>query len=94
MRKDVSIEAKRGVYNGLVLDILLFGAEHRCLTAKMVQVLRAFHHRSVRTMCRLNLRYTRHNHVRTDTLLRRLGIQTIETYLSHDGSCGGLAMCG
>jgi hypothetical protein len=26
-RKDVSIEAKRSVYSGLVLDILLFGAE-------------------------------------------------------------------
>jgi hypothetical protein len=41
MRKDVSIEAKRGVYNGLVLATLLFGAEHWCLTAKMVQMLRA-----------------------------------------------------
>jgi hypothetical protein len=28
---DVSIEAKRGVYNGLVLDTLLFGAEHWAL---------------------------------------------------------------
>ena len=36
--KDVSIEAKRGVYNGLVLAILLFGAEHWCLTAKMVRM--------------------------------------------------------
>ena len=70
--KDVSIEAKRGVYNGLVLAILLFGAEHWCLTAKMVRMLRAFHHRSVRTMCRLTLYHTRRNHVRTSTLLKRL----------------------
>ena len=81
-RKGVSIEAKRGVYNGLVLAILLFGAEHWCLTAKMVQMLRAFHHRSVRTMCRITLYHTRRNHVRTSTLLKRLGIQTIETYIA------------
>jgi hypothetical protein len=37
-RKDVSLEAKRGVYSGLVLAILLSGAEHCCLPAKMVQM--------------------------------------------------------
>jgi hypothetical protein len=81
-RKDVSIEAKRGVYSGLVLAMLFFGAEHWCLTTKMVRMLRAFHHRPMRTMCRLNLHHTRHNHVRARTLLNRLGIQTIDTYIT------------
>jgi hypothetical protein len=59
-------------------------AEHWCLTAKMARVLRAFHHRCMRSMCRLNLWHTRHNHVnaKTSTLATRLGIQTIETYIA------------
>jgi hypothetical protein len=54
-RADVTTEVKRSVYCGLILAILLFGAEHRCLTAKMVRMLRAFHHRCMRSMCRLNM---------------------------------------
>jgi hypothetical protein len=33
-------------------------------------------------MCRLGLWHTRHNHVKTTTLLTRLGIQTTETYIA------------
>jgi hypothetical protein len=62
------------VYCGLILAILLYGAEHWCLTTKMVWMLRAFHHRCMRSMCRLNLWHTRHNHVKTSTLATRLGI--------------------
>jgi hypothetical protein len=76
------MEVKRSVYCGLVLAILLYGAEHWCLTAKMVQVSREFHHRCMRSMCRLNLWHTRHNHVKTSALATRLGIQTIETYIT------------
>jgi hypothetical protein len=62
--------------------MLLHGAEHRCLTAKMIRVLRAFHHRCMRSMCRLSLWHTRHNHVKTSTLATRLGIQTTETCIA------------
>jgi len=81
-RRDVATEVKRSVYCGLILAILLYGAEHWCLTAKMIRVLRAFHHRCMRSMCRLSLWHTRHNHVKTSTLATRLGIQTIETYIA------------
>jgi hypothetical protein len=49
-QRDIATEAKRSVYCGLILAILLFGAEHWCLTAKMVRMLRAFHHRCMRSM--------------------------------------------
>jgi hypothetical protein len=48
----------------------------------MARVLRAFHHHCMRSMCRLNLWHTRHNHVKTSTLATRLGIQTIETCIA------------
>jgi hypothetical protein len=94
LRRDVDVEdsqaivrcaqaqALRSVYCGLVIAILLYGAEHWCLTAKMRRVLRAFHHRCMRSMCRLSLWHTRHNHVKTSTLATRLDIQTIETYIA------------
>jgi hypothetical protein len=40
----VATKVKRSVYCGLVLAMLLYGAEHWCLTAKIARVLRAFHH--------------------------------------------------
>jgi hypothetical protein len=74
-RKYVSIKAKRGVDNGLVFALLLYGAEHCCLRlcedgadASSIPPSRC-----MRTICRLNLHRT---------LLDRLGIQTIETYLA------------
>jgi hypothetical protein len=85
-QRDIATEVKRSVYCGLILAILLFGAEHGCLTAKMVRMLRAFHHRCMRSMCRLNrLWHTRHNHIKTkktSTPATRPGIQTIETYIA------------
>jgi hypothetical protein len=53
-----------------------------CQTAKMVRMLRSFHHRCMRSMCRLSLWHTRHNHVKTSTLATGLGIQTIGTYIA------------
>jgi hypothetical protein len=43
-QRDIETEVKRSVYcSGLIPAMLLFGAEHWCLTAKMARMLRAFH---------------------------------------------------
>ena len=36
-RRDVATEVKRSVYCGLILAMLLYGAGHWCLTAKMIR---------------------------------------------------------
>ncbi len=42
--------------------------------------LRSFHHRCVRTMCRINIAQTIRHHISTNSLLTRLGIEPLETY--------------
>ena len=42
--------------------------------------LRSFHHRCVRTMCRINIAHTIRHHISTSSLLARLGIEPLETY--------------
>ena len=52
---NISLFPKRAVYEGLILHILLYGAESWCRTKKLFSMLCVFHHRCVRSMCRVNL---------------------------------------
>ena len=56
---EVSLCAKKVVYVGLILSILLYGSETWCLTEKLFNKLRVFHTRCVRTMCRVTRLHTR-----------------------------------
>jgi hypothetical protein len=47
--------AKRAVYNGQVLSILLFGCESRVLVVKLLRLLRGFHVPCLRAMCRVTM---------------------------------------
>ena len=79
---NVSYEAKRTVYEGLVLPILLYGAECWCLTENLLGLLRIFHHRCVRAMCRVNRSHVHRYRIRTQTLLDRLCLSRIDVYIT------------
>ena len=69
-------------YRTLILSILLYGSESWCLTEALFRQLRNFHARCVRTMCRVTRRHTRSHRISTADLLDRLGLSTIDTYVT------------
>jgi hypothetical protein len=73
--------AKRTVYESLILNILLYGAESWSVTEVMLDRLRVFHARCVRSMCRVSRKHTWLHHVSTGELEQRLGVDSIDTYL-------------
>jgi hypothetical protein len=78
----VSNFAKHMVYLVVVLSILLYGCECWCLTEATLHKLRCFHAQCARAMCRVNLRHTFLHRISTDTLLSRLGLECMDTYVS------------
>ena len=79
---NMSVVAKRAVYEGLTLPILLNGAEPRCLTEKLFPMLRIFHHRCVRSVCRVTLTQCYNFRITNGELLRRLNLRTIDDYVT------------
>ena len=79
---EVSLCAKKVVYVGLILSILLYGSETWCLTEKLFNKLRVFHARCVRTMCRVTRLHTRLHRIRTLDLLKRLNVLSIDEYIN------------
>ena len=77
----IIIAAKRTVYETLILNILLYGGESWSATAAMRQRLCVFHARCVRGMCRVSRKHTWAHHLSTAELERRLGVDSIDTYL-------------
>ena len=77
----ISFGVKKSVYESLILAILLYGAEHWCLTEAIYRKLRVFHARCVRTMCRLNLKHARIHRISTIDLLNRAGLLAIDVYV-------------
>ena len=78
----VSVEAKRAVYETLIISILLYGGESWSLTEKVLGRLRAFQARCVRSMCRVSRKHAWRHHISTADLEQRLGLATIDTYVS------------
>ena len=77
----INTVAKRAVYESLILGILLYGAESWSNTEVMLDRLRVFHARCVRSMCRVSRKHTWQHHISTGELEQRLGLDTIDTYL-------------
>ena len=71
----MSIKAK--VYQIFILAILLYGVECWSLTEKLLNKLRAFHRRCIRSICGVTLR----DRKRTSDLLKKLNLQSIDTYI-------------
>ena len=80
--RNVTFEAKKLVYEGLILPILLYGSETWCLTEELYNRLRAFHARCIRTMCRVNRRHTWEHRISSEELRNRTGIKTIDIYIT------------
>ena len=78
----MTFEAKKLVYEGLILPILLYGSETWCLTEELFNRLRTFHARCIRTMCRVNRRHTWEHRISSEELRNRTGIKTIDVYIT------------
>ena len=73
----IKLRVKAKVYQTFILPILLYGVECWCLTEKLVNKLRSFHRRCVRSICHVTLR----DHKRTSDLLDKLSLESIDTYI-------------
>ena len=79
---NVAVEAKRAVYEGLILSILLYGAESWCLTEKLLSLLRIFHNRCIRSMCRVTLKQCFKFRISNEQLQCRLNLRSIDIYIT------------
>ena len=77
----VTPKVKGQVYCTSVLRTLLYAAECWSLTEHLLNKIRSFHHRCVRSMCRVNRHHTRIHRITTVELLKRLSISSIDTYI-------------
>ena len=86
---------KQAVYERLVFSILLYGTESCCLTEKLFSMLRIFHNRCVRSMCRVTVteccvrsmcRVTvtecYNFRISNEELLRRLDLRKVDDYIT------------
>ncbi len=80
-KMQVSYQAKRTAYVSIVLPTLLYGAETWAISSGSLRKLQSFHNRCVRSMCHVNLWKTREFHLKTETLLNRLGMRSLNFYL-------------
>ena len=78
----INTAAKRAVYESLILNILFYGAETWSVTEIMRQQLRVFHAQCVRGMCRVSRKHTWQHRISTAALEKRLGVDSIDIYLS------------
>ena len=79
-----SLAVKREVYEAAVIGTLWYGSEGWRLRQSDLARLQSFHRRCVRAMVGVNLWQTRHRHIHTSTLLRRMGIKPISYYLDEN----------
>ena len=80
--KDISLDVKKAVYIAIVLSILLYGSESWCLTEMLASRLRRFHNKCVRIMCRVTRYQTWKHRIRTEVLLQRVGVRSMDYYLA------------
>jgi len=78
--KHITPKDKGIVYTALCLSVLLYGSECWCLTEKLFDKLRGFHHRCVRAMCHVNMHTVIKFRLPTANLLYRLNIKSLDYY--------------
>ena len=79
--KAITMNSKKRVYEGLILPILLYGAETWSLTEALYQKLRAFHHRCIRSMTNVNRRQMWEERISTNDLLNQMNLKKIDVYI-------------
>lgn len=77
----ITLEAKRRVYEGLILAILLYGSECWVLTELMRQRLRGFHSQCLRTMCGVRRLRMWRERISTSELAAELGLDSMDNYV-------------
>ena len=77
----ISEKVKGSVYTSLILPILLYGSECWCLSENLLHEIRLFHHACIRSMCRVNLSHTFKHRIATESLRKRLDLQSIDSYI-------------
>ena len=80
--REVSGLAKRAVYVGLVLSILLYGSECWCLTEVLYNKLRRFDRQCVRAMRRVTLKHTFAHRISDSELREKMGLETLDVYIT------------
>ena len=80
--RNVSYAAKKHIYEGLILPILLYGAEVWSLTEELFKKLRLFHSRCIRAMCRVTRKHTWEHRISNEELRHRTGLNTIDSYIT------------
>ena len=78
----VSLAAKRVVYTGVILAILLYGCECWSLTETLYTRLRLFHAQSVRVMARVTRKDVWRRRISTTKLLTELDMLPIDYYIA------------
>jgi len=84
----VDLRAKSAAYQALILNLLLYGSECWALSSHMLERLRSFHRRCVRTMCGCSLKmevvtYSRSGRITSHAELeKRMCMPDITTLLS------------
>jgi len=81
--RHVERDAKRAVYERLILSICLYGCESWCLKETLYKELRQFHARCVRTMSRTNLHHTWIHYISTKNSEKELGLDSMNNYMGH-----------
>jgi hypothetical protein len=79
--KDVIHAVKRKILTGMLLPILLDGAESWVISAKAWQSLKSSYHKMIRGCLRYSLYTTRKHKITIDMMLQRLGMQHLHHYV-------------
>jgi hypothetical protein len=79
--KDVWYSVKKKVITGMILPIMLDGAESWVVSAMAMKELRSAFNRVIRGSCRVSLYTTRKHRITTESLQERLGVGALEHYL-------------
>ena len=79
---EVSSAAKRAVYEAVVLSIALYGSETWSLTECDLRRLRVMHAHHLRVMSHISRTRMWDEHISTQELGRRLGLESIDTYIT------------
>ena len=78
----VSHQAKKAVYEAVVLALLLFGCESWSLPQILMQHMRVFHAQCLRAMLRISRVHTWQHSISTQQLQHDLGLESIDTYVA------------
>jgi hypothetical protein len=80
--RNIPVSCKKLAYEGIILATLLYGCEAWAITAKSLDKLQNFHRKSTRQMCRVTTDHMWKHHIDTETLEDRVGLRSLECYLS------------